>query len=163
MAQTVIRRPLMKESVLNLGLSEWDLWCTKWHRDIFFSQYSVFPCHYHSTNAPHSSSPARCLYQMAKGQSLVILQKAMLCRQSGGLDRKVVRYSFLFRRTRVDVKSFLEVTSCNFEYGNKGSTINTLQQMVLWFLEHTRCYLLYCTVTSQEKKRKLQSECNLAV
>ena len=30
----------------------WDLWCTRWHSDRFFSQYFSFPCHY-STNAPH--------------------------------------------------------------------------------------------------------------
>jgi hypothetical protein len=28
------------------------LWWTKWHYDRFFSELSVFPCHFHSTDAP---------------------------------------------------------------------------------------------------------------
>jgi hypothetical protein len=28
------------------------LWWTKWHWDRFFSEFSVFPCQFHSTGAP---------------------------------------------------------------------------------------------------------------
>ena len=43
MAQMAIGRLLMKKSVLSLVLSKWDLWWTKWHCDIFFSQYFCCP------------------------------------------------------------------------------------------------------------------------
>jgi hypothetical protein len=34
------------------GQSMWGLWWTKWHWDRFFSEFSVFPCQFHSTGAP---------------------------------------------------------------------------------------------------------------
>ena len=53
----------------------WDFRTTKRHLDTFFSQYSVFPCQYHSTSAPwkqvclynrhtsHTSSPSSVICQ----------------------------------------------------------------------------------------------------
>jgi len=36
------------------GQSVWDLRCTKWHWDRFFSEYFGFPCQCYSTNVPRS-------------------------------------------------------------------------------------------------------------
>ena len=44
----------------------WDLWCTKWQWNRFFSQYFSLPCQYHLTNAAHSSSSTCCSYQKDK-------------------------------------------------------------------------------------------------
>jgi hypothetical protein len=53
MAQAVSRRPLTTEArVRSQVKSMWDLWCTKWQWDRFFSELSVFPCRFHSTGAP---------------------------------------------------------------------------------------------------------------
>jgi hypothetical protein len=43
-----------------------DLWFTKWHWDMFLSQYCGFPCQYHFTSALYSCPSARCFCQ--KGQ-----------------------------------------------------------------------------------------------
>ena len=32
----------------------WDLWWTKWHWDMFLSEYFVFSSHYRSTNTPYA-------------------------------------------------------------------------------------------------------------
>jgi hypothetical protein len=42
------RRPGVRSQVKSM----WDLWWTKWHKDRFFSELSVFPCRFHSTGAP---------------------------------------------------------------------------------------------------------------
>ena len=48
------------------GQSVFNLRCSKWQLDWFFSSTSVFPCQYHSADAPYSSSPTRCSYQNDK-------------------------------------------------------------------------------------------------
>jgi len=91
-----------------------------------FSPVSTIPPVFHTQLHLHDAFTIK-----AKGQRLGIFQKATLFRQSGGLDKKVVRYSFLFRLPKVEAKSFLEVTSCNFEYRKDGRAIKTLQQIAL--------------------------------
>ena len=44
----------------------WGLWCTKWHQERFFSEYFGFPCQYHFTHAPYSSSSACWSYHKGK-------------------------------------------------------------------------------------------------
>jgi hypothetical protein len=50
---------------------------------------SVFPCHYHSTIAPYSSSPTCCSYQKDKWAKIGNLpEKAMLFRKYGVIGQK---------------------------------------------------------------------------
>jgi len=45
------------------GQYMWDLWWTKWHWDMFLSEYFVFPSYYHSTNTPYAFNHlSRTLY-----------------------------------------------------------------------------------------------------
>jgi hypothetical protein len=50
MAQAVTRWPLTAEAQVH---APWDLWWTKWHWGMFFSEFFSFPCQYHSTVALH--------------------------------------------------------------------------------------------------------------
>jgi len=75
-----------------------NLWCTKWHWDILSPRTSIFPCQYHSTSAPHSSSPTcwTCQNKWAKPGNL---------QQSDGIseieDRWIENYfHFFFRSLR---------------------------------------------------------------
>jgi len=126
------------------------IWC-------FSPNTSVFPCQYHSTNVPYlfihlpptlynvslpllQFSPASVIPPLlqthlhlhnaiTRGINSEYSKRQCSFGNQEGMDRKVFRYSFLFRLQKADAKSFLEVTSCNFENRNNGSTINTLQQI----------------------------------
>jgi hypothetical protein len=57
---------------------------------IFLLSASLFPCQYHSTIVPYSSSSTCCSYQKDKERNLGLFQKAMLFRKSGSVGRKSV-------------------------------------------------------------------------
>ena len=46
MAQAVVHPPLTANTLFDPGPILFDLWWTKWHCDVFFSQYFSFPCRY---------------------------------------------------------------------------------------------------------------------
>ena len=63
------------------------LWCTKWHCDRLLSSTSVFPCQYHSTNAPHSSSSTCCFTRRTNGRSLENFQKKFSVGKRGAVRK----------------------------------------------------------------------------
>jgi hypothetical protein len=63
--------------------------CHKMAVGRFCPSTSVFPCQYHSTNAPYSSSSAYCPYQTQTGPSLGIYHKRSSFRSLEPLDGKL--------------------------------------------------------------------------
>jgi hypothetical protein len=54
----------------------------------FSPSNSVFPCQYHSTNTPYSSSSTCCSYQKDKRAKLENFENAMAFGNRGAVDRK---------------------------------------------------------------------------
>jgi hypothetical protein len=54
------------------------LWWTKWHWDRFFSELSVFPCQFHSTDAPLIVKIGKKLLIFIKGDAQEALRLRVL-------------------------------------------------------------------------------------
>jgi hypothetical protein len=100
-AQAVSRRPLTAEATGSISSqSMWDLWWT-------LVQYFGFPCQYHSTNAPYSSSFTRRSYKKDERAKYGILPK-------GIGNRRVFWHSL--ERVGLEIVAFWSLSACQGQH-----------------------------------------------
>jgi hypothetical protein len=101
MAQSVSRRPVTAEARLRSWVSLYEIcggWCG--NETGFSPSTSVFPCHYHSTNAPYSSSSMRCPYQNDKRAKRWYLPERNALWEIGSILQKFTSIFMVFERLK---------------------------------------------------------------